>query len=317
MKNKVLLLSLLCIFIIQISQAQTANESHVLSSGGNSAATGSINHYGVLGEALVSSSQSTGTISQKVGFIFRTISVQLTGINLALFLEGPYQTGSSMSSNLSANSLLPLDQPYNVAPWNYSGTESVLTFPAGTVDWILVELRDAPSAWQAYSFTVVDGWPKAMFLLQDGSVVDIAGNTPSYQLPVINDSLFVVIRHRNHIAVMSSHGMTPAGNSYSYNFTDQLARVYGEGAGYKELETGVFGLVAGDADADGNVFMSDRTLWRSDLGLSLSYVATDFDLDANAFMSDRTLWRANLGTANPITGLFIKPLFVSQVPDKK
>ena len=317
MKNKVLIISLLCMLLTQISQAQIANESHVLSSGGNSATGTSISHDGVLGEAIVSSSQTVGSISQKAGFIFRAVTIQLTGIDLALFLEGPYQGAGTMSTNLLANTILPHDQPYNTAPWNYAGTESAPTFPVGTVDWILVELRDAPSAWQAYSFTVVDGWPKAMFLLQDGSVVDQAGNAPSYEMPVINDSLFVLIRHRNHIAVMSSHGMAPAGNTYSYDFTDGLAKVYGEGAGYKELETAVFGLVAGDADADGNVFMSDRTLWRSDLGLTLTYMATDFDLDANAFMSDRTLWRANLGTANPINGLFIKPLFVSQVPDKK
>ncbi|MFZ4465307.1 MAG: hypothetical protein ACOYN5_15785 [Bacteroidales bacterium] len=317
MKNKVLILSLLCTLVTQLSQAQIANESYVLSSGGINATGTSISHYGVLGEAIVSSSQSVGTISQQVGFIFRTVSIQLTGINIALFLEGPYQGAGTMSTSLAANTVLPHDQPYNTAPWNYAGTESAPIFPAGAVDWILVELRDAPSAWQAYSFTVMDGWPKAMFLLQDGSVVDQAGNAPSYEMPVINDSLFVVIRHRNHIAVMSSHGMTPAADSFSYDFTDGLAKVYGEGAGYKELETGVFGLVAGDADADGNVFMSDRTLWRGDLGITLNYMATDFDLDANAFMSDRALWRANLGTANPVNGLFIKPLFVSQVPDKK
>ena len=38
---------------------------------------------------------------------------------------------------------IPTTQPYNIAPWNYTGTESVTTIPnSNVIDWVLVELRE-------------------------------------------------------------------------------------------------------------------------------------------------------------------------------
>jgi hypothetical protein len=317
MKNRIFIIGLISFLFIIHANGQIVNESYVLSSGSEWSSGGTSGHFGVLGEELVSSSITGGTVTGSVGFLNRFFILQLTGIDLALFLEGPYQTGGSMLTGLADAALLPNAQPFNTLPWSYAGTETAGTFPVGVVDWILVELRDAPTAETAYPATVVDGWPKAMFVKSDGSVVDTLGNQPSCVLPEINDSLFVVIRHRNHLAVMSSHAMTLTADTYNYDFTDALAKAFGNGAGYKELEAGAFGLVAGDADADGSVFMSDRALWRANLGLTLTYLPTDFDMDASTFMSDRTLWRANIGTANPISGMFVSPLFVSQVPPEK
>ena len=60
--------------------------------------------------------------------------------------------------------VIPLTQPYNGAPWNYTGTESVATIPAGVVDWVLPELREAATPAQALPATKLAGWPKACFL---------------------------------------------------------------------------------------------------------------------------------------------------------
>ena len=51
-----------------------------------------------------------------------TITVDITA-----FLEGPYN-GTTMTQGLTG--LVPLNQPYNTAPWNYTGTESVVSVPA-------------------------------------------------------------------------------------------------------------------------------------------------------------------------------------------
>ena len=67
-------------------------------------------------------------------------------VNLKEFLEGPF-TGTEMTTLLNSGGIIPLAQPYNVAPWNYSGSESVVSIPnANVVDWVMVELRDAASA---------------------------------------------------------------------------------------------------------------------------------------------------------------------------
>ena len=59
-------------------------------------------------------------------------------IDVTIFLEGVFQNGK-MNTELTQ---IPLNHPYNVAPWNYSGSENVSAIPSNTVDWVLLELRD-------------------------------------------------------------------------------------------------------------------------------------------------------------------------------
>ena len=69
------------------------------------------------------------------------LNAQIT-LNLKAFLEGPFN-GSAMNTALNVQNLIPLGQPYNVSPWNYTGTEQVGSIPnANVVDWVLVELRE-------------------------------------------------------------------------------------------------------------------------------------------------------------------------------
>ena len=63
--------------------------------------------------------------------------------DLTILLEGPFN-GIDMNTTFNDNGILPLNQPYNTAPWYYPGTESVASIPnPDIVDWVLVELRDA------------------------------------------------------------------------------------------------------------------------------------------------------------------------------
>ncbi len=75
-----------------------------------------------------------------------------------------------MNTHLTSLTNFPLNQPYSVAPWNYPGTESVITIPADVVDWVIVELRDAPDAVSADPASYVA--KQAAFVLDNGSVVD-------------------------------------------------------------------------------------------------------------------------------------------------
>ena len=57
-------------------------------------------------------------------------------LDLKVFLEGPFYY-VLMIPYLNYAGYLPLTQPYNTAPWNYTGTESVATIPNyDIVDWI-------------------------------------------------------------------------------------------------------------------------------------------------------------------------------------
>ncbi|MGC8866527.1 MAG: hemoblobin-interacting domain-containing protein, partial [Bacteroidales bacterium] len=88
-------------------------------------------------------------------------------LDVRVYLEGPFD-GTGMTTDLQQNGIIPLNQPYNTAPWNYSGTESVASVPANIVDWVLVELRDADIPDNATPATTLAGWPKAYFLRNDG-----------------------------------------------------------------------------------------------------------------------------------------------------
>ncbi len=235
-------------------------------------------------------------------------------IDVTVYLEGPY-TGSSMSTSLNP-ALIPLTQPYNVAPWNYAGTESVASIPTGVVDWVLVDLRDAATPETALPGTALAGWPKAFFLKSDGSVVALDGTSmPDIGNPTVTNNLYVLIRHRNHIAVMSASGMTLAGSSYGYDFSTALSQAYNGAAGYKDIATGVFGMVAGDADADGEISVLDFSVWATDFGSNPIYFPSDIDGDGDVSVLDFSKWATNFGTGNPIEGKLQKGKYHAQVPE--
>ncbi len=238
-----------------------------------------------------------------------TINYATYQLQLAVLLEGAFNDGD-MSTQLNTEGLIPLQQPYNTPPWNYTGTEEAAAIPADVVDWVLVELRDADSPGNATPATIVTGWPKAFFLKNDGSLVGPDGNPPNIGSPTINDNLYIVVRHRNHLDVMSSVPLALTGNTYTYDFTDALAKAHGGAAGYKEIGTGVFGMVAGDIDADGAVFASDFNLWAINFGLITVYLAADVDMDGQVFASDFNKWAVNFGTQSGRG-----QAYRSQVPD--
>ena len=82
---------------------------------------------------LISGKSDIGAIP--FGYSFNQTS------GLKTFLEGCYFDDGVMAQNLDDQKVIPLSQPYNNSPWNYSGNESVTSIPPNIVDWVLVELR--------------------------------------------------------------------------------------------------------------------------------------------------------------------------------
>jgi hypothetical protein len=98
-----------------------------------------------------------------------------TSVKLTVFLEGPFYSGK-MKSELSKAGLMPLNQPFNTPPWNYSGDEAVDSIPdSNIVDWVLVDIRSADSAGAATQSTIIAR--KAGFLMNDGLIYNIDGIT--------------------------------------------------------------------------------------------------------------------------------------------
>ena len=228
-------------------------------------------------------------------------------------MEGPY-SGPEMRTDLNEHNMIPNNQPYTGSPWNYNGTESVSGMPnTDVVDWVLVEFRDAPgNASTATSATTME--IQAAFLLKDGSIVGMDGSSDLMLNNTVNGNLFVVIHHRNHIAIMSADELPLSVNLYQYDFTDSELNVYGGSLGYKQIATGVWGMVSADGLCDGIINMDDKTtVWTNESGHS-GYNSGDFDLDANVDNKDKAnFWYQNMdyGTQFPDDN---KTGFKSQVP---
>ena len=215
---------------------------------------------------------------------------------LRVFLEGPFN-GANMNIDLKANNFLPLNQPYNDVPWNYPGNESVASFPQeNIVDWVLVELRDAPNAASANSATRIAR--QAGFLLYDGSVVGIDGNNMRWFVDDILENLFILIWHRNHLAIMSANAITETFGVYIYDFTTSNDQAFGTNA-QKNLGNSMFGLYAGDGNADGTINASDKTTtWEFDVG-KFGYLKSDYNLDAQGDNPDKnSFWHQNKGKSH-------------------
>ena len=202
-----------------------------------------------------------------------------TEVGLKAFLEGPYN-GTNMNNELT----LPDSQPFNTAPWNYQGGESVSSIPAGVVDWVLIELRDAASADLAVASTTIA--TKACFILTDGSVKDIDGvSNPRFDF-TLNQNLFAVVRHRNHLDIISANALTQTAGVYTYDFTTSAGQAFGNDP-QKEIGSGVFGMFGGDANADGTVNSSDKDpYWIQNAGKS-GYYPSDFNLDGQSDNPDK------------------------------
>jgi hypothetical protein len=248
---------------------------------------------------------SLGTFTGGLGAVSGSFSV---------FLEGSYNSSTNLMSNYlpttlvlgdrSDNTKFPSSQPYNTSPWGYNGTESIVTVPSNVADWVLVELRYGldPS-----STTLIPNGKAAGFLLRNGSIVGTDGVSPLRftNLGSFSNNVYTVVRHRNHMAIMANNAVTKDANQiYTYDFSTGSDKVYGGTDGYKQIDASPvkWGMVAGDANADGNVWGNDYTnFWIPTLGNEEYYLPADFNMDTNVWGNDYTnFWVSNLGMENPI-----------------
>ncbi|MBN1337824.1 MAG: hypothetical protein JXA03_00795 [Bacteroidales bacterium] len=223
-------------------------------------------------------------------------------VSLKAFLEGPYG-GTEMGTWLNSGNHLPLQQPYNSAPWYYAGGESVAAIPnADVVDWVLVEFRETPGdATTAYRDNIIA--TMAAFLLKNGDIVSVDGVSPIQISCPVNYNLFAVIYHRNHLAVMSGSELLLDGNLYSYDFTTAAGQAYGGVTAHKQIAAGIWGLTSGDGNGDGQVNNVDKNeVWVIQAGLS-GYLEGDFDMNSQVNNIDKIdHWVINSGRSSQSVG---------------
>lgn len=194
-------------------------------------------------------------------------------VKAKVYLQGPFLTSTSrMDSALNTLSLLPSSQSYDTLPWNYTGLENFsFGSPNNYVDWVLLELRSSTTAGSTVA-------RHAAILRSDGTIVD-TNNTSQVAFSGLSfGNYYLVIKHRNHLAIMSSTALSLSDTSAVYNFTDSLSKAFGTEA-MADLGAGRFAMWGGDVNGDGTIKYNggsnDRGLIYSRIGAGNINVKVD------------------------------------------
>lgn len=193
-KRLSLLISFFLILFFQQSLAQDYMNVNRSDASNNYAAIADISKISFDGSGGMVITKSGGSSTETISAISKITFVDGLShtLTISMMLEGAFDI-DSMTTAL--NTSLPLIDPY-------TGNESVTVMPDDVVDWVMVELRA-----EADKTTVIGS--KAALLLKNGAVVSTDGFSP-VTVSVSPDvgSYYLVVKHRNHISVMSKNPLS-------------------------------------------------------------------------------------------------------------
>ncbi|HEY6504402.1 MAG TPA: hypothetical protein VIZ28_10545 [Chitinophagaceae bacterium] len=219
----------------------------------------------------------TGITSTGVFAIADLEKVNAARLNLKVFLQGAYNTGTGlMRDALRTGNIIPLTQPYS-ASMNaiftrvgvYDGSPSVNETVPGTavfdaagtnddiVDWIYVSLQDGADP-------AIKLQTRAALIQRDGDIVEYDAGSGTFiplRMPINADAnYYLIVSHRNHLSVRLAASQLLQDNIvFNYDYTNAQAKAYQnttaipplQNPAMKDLNGGiVFGLWAGNANSN-------------------------------------------------------------------
>ncbi|MEO0683513.1 MAG: VCBS repeat-containing protein [Cyanobacteria bacterium J06649_11] len=210
-------------------------------------------------------------------------------LNIRVALAGPYDANSGlMNDNLRALGLLPEVDPYGFDCQRVQPGVLDIADTTAIVDWVLLELRPE---------TDVDEilFRQSALIRRDGYIVGMDGKSPIQFDQLIPAGYHIVVKHRNHLAVMTEAPFTVSlRDIITVNFLDQLTPTYGVAAQYIQSDSKAT-MYSGDAVPDGQVNAVDKNaVWRLTNGLPFNYrqSSADFNLDGTTNAVDANAhWR--------------------------
>ncbi|OWY23783.1 hypothetical protein C7N43_13350 [Sphingobacteriales bacterium UPWRP_1] len=227
------------------------------------------------------------------GYVYGDVCVRITDGNITpvktkvkAIPEGLYNLNTGLlNTTLNSLGVIPTEQPFNQPPWNYAGSECINIPPANMADWVLLELRSA-----ANSNTVIDR--KAALLLTDGTIADSGDDGVTF-LNAASGNYYIAVRHRNHIAVLSSAAVTLP-NTATYSFSSAAGQAMGANQ-LKNMGNGIYALRAGDFNADGVATVADFNLFMAESSGINGYFNADANADRMVTIADFNLYQPNAG----------------------
>jgi len=204
-----------------------------------------------------------------------------------VLLQGPFDAGTGLMTNvLRTSGALGTRYPSRVIPVN-------------AVDSINIEIRNAYSSGGSSTRKFASAW-----LLRDGSIRDMADTTkPFVEYDTTDGLYFIVVRHANHLPVMSAEPQPlSVSSSTTFDFSQAVTQAYGPEAMEQVTTSGpaLYGLIAGNASGgDSRVNGADRQVVKSQLSQT-GYRAGDVTLNGVVDAQDQSFARTNTGRETDI-----------------
>lgn len=243
------------------------------------------------------------------------VETLLVELSIRIFLQGPTisdgQSGAKMTNYIQTapnppasyfiyGSPLPIENPYNIRDKEgelvASNDIRDVNKVGEVVDWIQVEIWSANTTTMKYTPLET----RALLLLSNGNIVDIDGSIPQFFSH--KESVYITVKHRNHLGVMSQ-AISLLKGSYTYDFTTGLDKVLELIPGQKVqmIEqvsgSGVYCLWAGDFTKNGFVNYEDVDIFQNSfkVGEIGKYVFADINMD---------------GRVNYVDEYFFNPIYI-------
>jgi len=235
-----------------------------------------INFSGSSGSCLTNKTITWSNVTNYTGNVATTCKAALT---IRAFLTGAYNfTANDGLMRLNLNSLVPLNSPYSVSPWN-APSASVTSVPSDIVDWVLVELRTP------LNDNLIES--QAGLLASDGFVRNTSGH-PGLTYAATG-TFKVVVKHRNHVGIISSATIDPNGGVA--NLVSQANVNQGSNQLINLGDTGLFGLAPGDINSNGVVTYADYNAFINAGTMSNNYHPADCNMDGQVNLNDFNFMR--------------------------
>jgi len=115
-------------------------------------------------------------------------------------------------------------------------------------------------------------------------------------LTIISISFSFAQTEANKVDNSNKKSISQANNTNvtSYNFTDSANKYYGGANGATEIEAGVWGMIAGDANGDGGVYSEDYSAYKNNQGAE-GYESADYNMDGGVYSEDYAIYKLNQG----------------------
>lgn len=180
-----------------------------------------------------------------------------TIVNLKLFIEGYYDSGSMMQPVMHNQDFVS---------------------PITNVENITVELRDVNFPYGILHTTTA-------MLKTDGTVQCTYESAP-------NGLFYIAVKTRNALQTWSSSPVTVGITPLTYDFSSDASKAFSNNM--KQVGAGVYAFYSGDINQDGNIDTIDYPIWEIDSNnFATGSVATDLNGDGNVDTIDFPVWQNN------------------------